>query len=88
MPKFTAARCAELKALGVESISAIPDDFRLSPRQEIIRDVARNGKLLVAPDLLKTSRPFRAAGLLSGFRGIPAAVPPYPLFKLRPPRAC
>jgi len=51
MPKLSAARRAGLHALGVESISAIPDDFPLSPRQKIIRDVMQNGKPFVASDL-------------------------------------
>jgi hypothetical protein len=51
MPNFNAGRRAELQALGVEAISAIPDDFPLSPRQEIIRDMTRNGRPFVAPDL-------------------------------------
>jgi hypothetical protein len=45
------SRREELEALGVESISAIPDDFPLSARQKVVRDVTRSGKLFVAPEL-------------------------------------
>jgi hypothetical protein len=51
MPHLSAPRRAELRGLGVDSISAIPNDFRLSPRQTIIRDVTRSGKPRVGSDL-------------------------------------
>ena len=51
MPHLSAARRAELRTLGIEAISAIPVEFALSPRQTIIRDVMRNGKLHVGSDL-------------------------------------
>jgi hypothetical protein len=43
MPHLSATSRAELGALGIEAISAIPDDFRLSPRQKLIREVTRKG---------------------------------------------
>ena len=39
MPNLSAAHRAELKTLGVELIVGIPNDFLLSRRQSIIRDV-------------------------------------------------
>jgi hypothetical protein len=78
MPNLTAARRAELKALGVESISAIPDDFPLSPRQEIIRDVTRNGKPFVAQALSKRLAGFGPPAFYLDFEAFMPAVPVYP----------
>jgi hypothetical protein len=47
MPHLGAARRAELNALGIEAISAIPDDFRLSQRQTLIRDGALGRPLFI-----------------------------------------
>jgi len=78
MPNFSAARCAELKALGVESISKIPDDFRLSPRQNVIRDVTQNGKPFVASDLSERLDGFGPPAFYLDFEAFLPAVPLYP----------
>ena len=78
MPNFNAARRAELKSLGVDSISAIPDDFRLSPRQKIIRDVTRSGKPNVVSDLPERLRGFGPPALYLDFEAFLPAVPLYP----------
>jgi hypothetical protein len=78
MPKFNAARRAELKVLGVESISAIPDDFRLSPRPEIIRDATRTGKPFVASDLSERLDGFGPPAFYLDFEAFFPAVPLYP----------
>jgi hypothetical protein len=78
MPHFNAARRAELKSLGVDSISAIPDDFRLSPRQEIIRDVTRSGKPNVAFDLQGRLGGFGPPAFYLDFEAFLPAVPLYP----------
>ena len=78
MPNFNAARRAELKSLGVDSISAIPDDFRLSPRQEIIRDVTRSGKPNVAFDLQGRLGGFGPPAFYLDFEAFLPAVPLYP----------
>ncbi len=78
MPNFSAARRAELKALGVDSISAIPADFRLSPRQEIIRDVTRTSKPFVAPDLSARLDSFGPPAFYLDFEAFLPAVPLYP----------
>ena len=41
----------ELKALGIEAISAIPADFPLTWKQAIIRDATASGRPYVSPDL-------------------------------------
>ena len=78
MPNFSAARRAELKALGVDSISAIPADFRLSPRQAIIRDVTRTSKPFVAPDLSARLDSFGPPAFYLDFEAFLPAVPLYP----------
>ena len=78
MPNLSAGRRAELQVLGVESISAIPNDFRLSPRQEIIRDVTRNGKPFVASDLSERLRGFGPPAFYLDFEAFLPAVPLYP----------
>jgi hypothetical protein len=78
MPHFSVARRGELKALGIESISAIPDDFRLSPRQTVIRDVTRNGAPYVAADLSQRLRGFGPPAFYLDFEAFLPAVPLYP----------
>ena len=60
LPRLSQARANELKALGIESISAIPADFPLTPKQAIIRDATATGDLTSRPILHAC---FRAAGL-------------------------
>jgi hypothetical protein len=78
MPDFNAGRRAELDALGVGSISAIPDDFRLSPRQEIVREVTRNGKPFIALDLSERLDGFGPPAFYLDFEAFLPAVPLYP----------
>jgi hypothetical protein len=78
MPNFGATRYAELEALGVDSISAIPTDFRLSPRQAIIRDVMRTSKTFVAPDLSARLDGFGPPAFYLDFEAFLPAVPLYP----------
>jgi len=78
MPNFSSARRDELRALGIESISAIPDDFRLSPRQTVIREVTRSGTPHVAADLSRRLRGFGPPGFYLDFEAFLPAVPLYP----------
>jgi hypothetical protein len=78
MPHLSAPRRAELKALGIESISAIPDDFGLSPRQALIRDVTRSRKPSVGSDLPERLRGFGPPAFYLDFEAFLPAVPLYP----------
>lgn len=78
MPNLTAPRRAELKALGVESIAEIPGDFRLSPRQTVVRDVTRNGQPFVASDLAERLHGFGPPAFYLDFEAFLPAVPLYP----------
>lgn len=78
MPHLSMTRRAELKTLGVESIAAIPDDFRLSPRQEIIRDAIRNGKPFIADDLSERLDGFGPPAFYLDFEAFMPAIPLYP----------
>lgn len=51
LPHLSQARASELKAQGIDSISAIPVDFPLTSKQQIIRDVIASGRPYVSPDL-------------------------------------
>jgi hypothetical protein len=78
LPRLSQASVGELKALGIESISLIPADFLLTPKQVIIRDATAGGHPYVAPDL---------AGLLSKcgppacYLDFEAMMPPIPLYE-------
>jgi hypothetical protein len=78
MPHLSAVRCAQLKALGVESISAIPNDFHLSPRQTIIRDVTRSRKPRVGSDLPERLHGFGPPAFYLDFEAFFPAMPLYP----------
>lgn len=78
MPKFNAARCGELKVLGVESISNIPDDFPLTSRQKIIREVTQSGKPFVSSDLLQRLDGLGPPACYLDFEAIMPAIPLYP----------
>jgi hypothetical protein len=78
MPNLSAGQLAELRVLGVEAISAIPADFRLSPRQKIIREVTRNGKPFVASDLSERLDGFGPPAFYLDFEAFLPAVPLYP----------
>jgi hypothetical protein len=77
MPNFRSARREELRALGIESISAIPDDFRLSPRQTVIREATRNGAPQVSPDLSRRLGGFGPPAFYLDFEAFLPAVPLY-----------
>jgi len=78
LPNLKPGKRAELKALGVERISAIPDDFPLSSRQKLVRDVTRSGKLFVARDLSERLNGFGPPALYLDFEAFMPAVPLYP----------
>lgn len=78
MSKFSSDRRAELIALGVNSISAIPEEFRLSQRQKIIRDVTRTSKPFVASDLFTRLRGYGPPAFSLDFEAFLPAVPLYP----------
>jgi hypothetical protein len=78
MPHLSMTRRAELKTLGVESIAAIPDDFRLSLRQGIIRDAMRSGKPFIAEDLSERLDGFGPPAFYLDFEAFMPAVPLYP----------
>jgi hypothetical protein len=77
MPHLSATRRAELRALGIEAISAIPDDFRLSPRQKLIRDVTRSGTAFIGSDLRERLKGFGPPAFYLDFEAILPAIPLY-----------
>ena len=78
MPRLTSARASELKALGIEAISAIPADFPLTSKQSIIRDATASGQPFVAPDL---ARLLHGYGPPACYLDFEAMMPPIPLYE-------
>lgn len=78
LPRLSEAHVRELNALGVESISAIPKDFPLSPKQIIIRDATANGKPYVATEL---GHLLDAFGPPASYLDFEAMMPPIPLYE-------
>jgi hypothetical protein len=78
LPRRTQAQAMELAARGIEAISAIPSDFRLSARQTIIRDAVVSGVPFVAPDL---ARLLRGYGPPACYLDFEAMSPPIPLYE-------
>jgi hypothetical protein len=77
MPHLSASRRAELRNLGIEAISAIPDEFGLSPRQMVIRDVTRSGKPHMGPDLAQRLQSFGPPAFYLDFEAVVPTIPLY-----------
>lgn len=77
-PRLSEARATELKALGIESISAIQTDFPLKSKQIIIRDATASGKPYVATEL---GRLLDAFGPPASYLDFEAMMPPIPLYE-------
>ena len=77
LPHLSRVRADELKALGVEAISAIPADFPLTWKQAIIRDATASGRPYVAPDLARLLGGFGPPARYLDFEAMMPAVPLY-----------
>jgi Domain of unknown function(DUF2779) len=77
LPHLNDTRRAELRALGIEAISAIPDEFRLSSRQRLIRDVTRSGTAFIGSDLRERLKGFGPPAFYLDFEAILPAIPLY-----------
>lgn len=77
LPHLSATRAADLKALGVEAISAIPAAFPLTPKQAIVRDATASGQPCVSPDLARLLHGF---GPPTCYLDFEAMAPPIPLY--------
>lgn len=77
-PRLSKARATELSALGIESISAIPADFPLTPKQIVIRDATASGQPYVATEL---GRLLDAFGPPASYLDFEAMMPPIPLYE-------
>jgi hypothetical protein len=78
LPRLSQSRASELKALGVESISAISADFPLTSKQAIIRDATASGDPYIATDL---GRLLEAFGPPACYLDFEAMMPPIPLYE-------
>lgn len=77
LPRLGERRMAELTALGIESIAAIPLDFPLSAKQTIIRDATATGKPFVASDLGRLLGGFGPPAYYLDFEAMMPAIPLY-----------
>jgi hypothetical protein len=78
LPRLSHASASQLKALGIDAISAIPPDFPLSSKQVIIRDTLASGKPYVAEDLQPLLWSFGPPAYYLDFE---AMMPPIPLYE-------
>jgi hypothetical protein len=78
LPRLSQTRRSELKALGIEAISEIPEDFPLSGKQAIIRDATASGRPYVAQDL---ARLLGGYGPPACYMDFEAMMPPIPLYE-------
>ena len=69
---------SELKTLGIETISAIPMDFPLTPKQAIIRDATASGRPYVSADLADL---LQGCGPPACYLDFEAMMPPIPLYE-------
>lgn len=74
---YVGKRREMLKEIGVESISAIPNDFPLTWKQTIIRDTTASGKPYISPDLARLLAGFGPPALYLDFETMNPAIPLY-----------
>lgn len=78
LPGLSNARLLELHKRGIRSIGEIPDDFRLTWKQGIVRDAHRAGKPYVSPDLWKSLKDLGPPACYLDFECMVPAIPLYP----------
>ncbi len=78
LPRLSQDNASKLKALGIESISSIPADFPLTPKQIIIRDATASGHPYVALNLADL---LSKCGPPACYLDFEAMMPPIPLYE-------
>jgi hypothetical protein len=78
MPRLSQAQAEDLKARGIEAISAIPPDFPLTSRQAVIRDAVTTGQPFVAHNLALL---LHTCGPPACYLDFEAMMPPIPLYE-------
>jgi Domain of unknown function(DUF2779) len=78
LPRLSQSRASELKARGIESVSAVPSDFPLTSKQVIIRDATATGNPYIANDL---GHLLDAFGPPAHYLDFEAMMPPIPLYE-------
>jgi hypothetical protein len=78
LPRLSEANAAELKALGVEAVSAIPAEFPLTDKQSVIRETIVSGRPFISDDL---PRLLTAFGPPACYLDFEAMAPPIPLYQ-------
>jgi Domain of unknown function(DUF2779) len=77
LPGLRQARASELKALGIEAISAIPADFPLTWKQAVIREAVISGQPYISSDLIHLLRGFGPPACYLDFEAMMPAIPLY-----------
>jgi len=77
LPALSAARLDALKALGIDAISAIPEDFPLTSKQAVIRDVMASRRPFVAADLARLLQGYGPPACYLDFEAMSSPIPPY-----------
>jgi hypothetical protein len=77
LPHLKPARAMALKVLGIEAISAIPADFRLTRKQAIIRDATASGQAYVSPDLARLLGGYGPPACYLDFEAMMPTIPLY-----------
>lgn len=78
LPRLSTAQAEQLQALGIDAISAIPDDFPLNGKQTAIRDAIASGTPYVAPDLGRLLHGFGPPACYLDFEAMQPPIPLYP----------
>jgi hypothetical protein len=77
LPRLSQSRASELKARGIESISAVPADYPLTSKQVIIRDATTSGKPYIATDLGRLLDAFGPPACYLDFEAMMPSIPLY-----------
>jgi hypothetical protein len=76
-PRLSQANAADLKARGIDSISAIPMDFPLTWKQSIIRNAIASRTPYIAPDLRNLLHDFGPPAYYLDFEAMTPCIPLY-----------
>lgn len=78
LPRLSETNAAQLKAQGIEAVSAIPAGFPLTGKQSLIRETIVSGQPYISDDLPRLLAPFGPPACYLDFE---AMMPPVPLYE-------
>ena len=77
LPGITANKLNELQAMGIESITDIPEGHALTEKQTLVRKVLRSGQEYISPDLGEALASFGPPAYYLDFETMAPAIPIY-----------